>query len=65
VPTALIVSHSGVIRTLRHTFGVHNPKLHNLGGCWFFVHRNNRITVGEIVSVIEDITGDSAPTDSL
>ena len=65
MPTALIVSHSGVIRTLRHTLGVHNPKLHNLGGCWFFVHRNNRITAGDIVSVIGDVTGDTAPTDSL
>ena len=65
MPTALIVSHSGVIRTLRHTMGVHNPKLHNLGGCWFFVHRNNHITAGDIVSVIGDITGDIAPTDPL
>jgi len=29
------------------------------------VHRNNRITAGDIVSVIGDVSGDIAPTDSL
>ena len=52
--TALIISHSGVIRTLRHVLGASNPRLPNLGGSWFHVHRDNRISVGDLVTLVDD-----------
>ena len=52
--SALIISHSGVIRTLRHVLGASNPRLPNLGGCWFHVHHDNRITAGELVTLVDD-----------
>jgi len=55
--TALVISHSGVIRTLRHVLGVSNPRLPNLGGCWFHVHRNGRVSAGEIVTLLADLPG--------
>lgn len=55
--TALVISHSGVIRTLRHMHGAHNPKLPNLGGCWFNVHDDSRISAGEIVALLSDLPG--------
>lgn len=55
--TALVVSHSGVIRTLRHRLGVSNPRLPNLGGCWFHVHRDGRVSAGDIVTLLADLPG--------
>lgn len=55
--TALVVSHSGVIRTLRHVLGVSNPRLPNLGGCWFNVYHNGHISAGDIVAVLGDLPG--------
>jgi len=55
--TALVVSHSGVIRTLRHMQGAHNPKLPNLGGCWFDVHSDGRVTAGDLVTLLSNLPG--------
>lgn len=55
--TALVVSHSGVIRTLRHALGVGNPRLPNLGGCWFRVHRDGHVSAGDIVTLLENLPG--------
>ena len=54
--TALIVSHSGVIRTLRHLLNVENPRLPNLGGSWFHVLADGTIQAGDVVSVIDHLT---------
>lgn len=55
--TALAISHSGVIRTLRHIHGAHNPKLPNLGGCWFDVHGDGRVRAGDIVTLLPNLPG--------
>ena len=55
--TVLVISHSGVIRTLRHVLGVSNPRLPNLGGCWFHVHRDGRVSAGDIVTLLADLPG--------
>lgn len=47
---ALVVSHSGVIRTMRHVLGAHNPRLANLAGSWFTVDTDGTIGAGEIVA---------------
>jgi hypothetical protein len=39
---------------LRHVLGASNPRLPNLGGCWFHVHHDNRITAGELVTLVDD-----------
>lgn len=54
---ALVISHSGVIRTMRHVLSVHNPRLPNLGGGWFYVHRDGHISAGDIVSLLPDLPG--------
>lgn len=54
--TALVVSHSGVIRTLRHVLNVDNPRLPNLGGSWFHVLADGSIQAGDVVSVLEHST---------
>lgn len=57
----LIVSHSGVIRTMRHLLGVDNPRLGNLAGSWFAVHTDGSITAGDLV----EATQAAAPGESL
>jgi probable phosphoglycerate mutase len=52
--SALIISHSGVIRTLRHEMGASNPRLPNLGGSWFNVLGNDRVTPGDIVTLLDE-----------
>ena len=49
---ALIVSHSGAIRTLRRELKVSDHRLENLGGCWFEVDAKNQLHAGRIVAVI-------------
>jgi len=49
---ALIISHSGVIRTIRRELKVVDAKLDNLGGCWFDVLPDGQISAGRIISVI-------------
>jgi probable phosphoglycerate mutase len=54
--SALIVSHSGVIRTMRYMMNVSNPRLPNLGGSWFHLRHDGSIEAGEVVSVLEQST---------
>ena len=51
--TGLVISHSGVIRTLRRAMNVSNPRLPNLGGCWFHVDENASLMAGELVSILD------------
>jgi len=60
-PRALVVSHSGVIRTLRHVLGAPNPRLGNLSGSWFGIGPDGSVTAGEIVEAAEA----AAPGESL
>lgn len=50
---ALVVSHSGVIRTLRHVLGADNPRLPNLAGSWFTIDTAGTVAAGEIVAAAE------------
>lgn len=59
--TGLVISHSGVIRTMRRVMNASNPRLPNLGGCWFHVREDSTLVAGELVSVL----GDATATESL
>ena len=52
--SGMIVSHSGVIRTMRHVLDVANPRLANLSGSWFFVHDDDTVSAGDVVSIIDE-----------
>ncbi len=52
---ALVISHSGVIRTIRRELKVTDTKLENLGGCWFDVRPDGQITAGRIITVIDEL----------
>ena len=52
---ALIISHSGVIRTMRRSLHVSDTRLENLGGCWFDIDSNNQLSAGRIVAVIGEL----------
>ncbi len=52
---ALVISHSGVIRTLRRALKVSDTRLENLGGCWFDIDSNGRLSAGPIVAVIGEL----------
>lgn len=52
---ALVISHSGVIRTIRRQLKVADTKLENLGGCWFDVHADGQLTAGRIITVIDQL----------
>jgi broad specificity phosphatase PhoE len=60
--TLLVISHSGVIRTLRRHHGAPDKRLHNLEGCWFDVSESGVHSVGSFVSPLAT-TGDA--TESL
>ncbi len=49
---ALVISHSGVIRTLRRALNVSDNRLENLGGCWFELDAQNQLSAGRLVEVI-------------
>jgi probable phosphoglycerate mutase len=49
---ALVVSHSGAIRTLRRELRVSDHRLENLGGSWFEVDAENQLHAGRIVALI-------------
>lgn len=52
---ALVISHSGVIRTMRRELKVSDTRLENLGGCWFDIDSNGRLSAGRIVAVIGEL----------
>ena len=47
----LIVSHSGVLRTIRRVLKVHDRRLHNLEGCYFSFDETGRLVAGDFVSL--------------
>ena len=49
----LVVTHAGLLRTLRRALGADDVRFTNLGGCWFDVHDDGRVTPGDVVHLIE------------
>lgn len=49
----LVVTHAGLLRTLRRAMGSEDVRFPNLAGCWFDVHADGRVTPGEVVHLIE------------
>jgi len=49
----LVVTHAGLLRTLRRSMGAEDLRFTNLGGCWFEVHTDGRVTAGEAVHLID------------
>jgi len=47
----LVVSHSGVIRTIRRVMEVPDRRLHNLEGCYFHVEPDGHLMAGAFVSL--------------
>jgi len=48
----LVVSHSGVIRTVRRRLNVHDRRLHNLEGCSFGLDDEGRLAAGDFVTLV-------------
>ena len=48
----LVVSHSGVIRTVRRHLNVHDRRLHNLEGCSFGLDADSRLVAGDFVALV-------------
>ncbi|MDO8364870.1 MAG: histidine phosphatase family protein [Actinomycetota bacterium] len=49
----LVVSHAGLIRTLRRALDGTDVRFTNLSGCWFDVHPDGGLTAGEVVHLID------------
>lgn len=49
----LVVTHAGLLRTVRRALGASDVRFTNLGGCWFDVHADARVTTGEVVHLID------------
>ena len=49
--SVLVVSHSGVIRTVRRMLNVHDRRLRNLEGCYFAVGPENSLVAGDFVAL--------------
>ncbi len=49
----LVVTHAGLLRTLRRSMGADDVRFTNLGGCWFDVHADGRVTPGAVVHLID------------
>ena len=52
----LVVTHAGLIRTLRRALDGSDLRFNNLGGCWFHVHRDGRIVAGDPVELVHPQT---------
>ena len=48
----LIVSHSGVIRTIRRIMTVHDRRLHNLEGCAFSLDESGQLRAHDFVALV-------------
>jgi len=49
----LVVTHAGLLRTLRRSLGADDVRFTNLGGCWFHVHADGRVVPGDVVHLID------------
>jgi len=52
----LVVTHVGLIRTLRRALDGSDLRFNNLGGCWFHVHPDGRIVAGDPVELVHPQT---------
>lgn len=50
----LIVSHSGVIRTIRRLMNAHDRRLKNLEGCTFALDEGGHLVAGDFVTLSDD-----------
>lgn len=48
----LVVTHSGVIRTVRRMMQVHDRRLHNLEGCHFTIDTEGNLVAGEFIALV-------------
>jgi probable phosphoglycerate mutase len=48
----LVVTHSGVIRTVRRVMQVHDRRLHNLEGCHFTIDAEGNLVAGDFVALV-------------
>lgn len=53
----LAVTHGGLVRVMALAAGGPEIRLGNLGACWFTVHPDGRVTVGEAVHLIDPAAG--------
>lgn len=52
---ALVISHSGAIRTLRRELNVVDTRLENLGGSWFEIDAQNKLRAGRQISILGEL----------
>ena len=52
----LVITHAGLIRTLRRALDGSDLRFNNLGGCWFHVHADGRIVAGDPVELVHPQT---------
>lgn len=48
----LVITHAGLIRTLRRALDGSDLRFNNLGGCWFHVHADGRVVAGDPVDLV-------------
>jgi broad specificity phosphatase PhoE len=53
VGEVLVVTHAGVLRTMRRALGVTDERFGNLTGCWFYVAANGTVTAEYPVALID------------
>lgn len=61
--SALVVAHSGVIRVMRRTLGLTDPRIPNLGGCEFALSVGGSgasVSAGDVIELVDH--GDIAET---
>ena len=49
----LVVTHAGLMRTIRRALDGDDVRFTNLGGCWFHVHPDGRVVPGELAHLID------------
>ena len=51
-PQTLVVSHSGVLRTIRRRMKLFDRRLHNLEGCHFTLDSGGTLVAGDIITLV-------------
>ena len=52
----LVITHAGLIRTLRRACDGSDLRFNNVGGCWFHVHGDGRVVAGDPVELVHPNT---------
>lgn len=52
----LVVSHAGLLRAVRRELEAPDRRFTNLTGCWFHVHADGRVAVGDPVELVDPTT---------